>query len=123
MKNYRLKIEALPFFKEDFATAIKPFDFWDEKNIDTKALEEVEDVHVTFGIPTNEFSSLLGGWDKEGAHFHFTLNFPFVKYEDYPKIKRDEAIRGLMDLIQQQANQFYNDFVAETEQETKSTES
>lgn len=42
MKRYRLSKAAVPFFKEDLATKIGDYQFWQAYNVDEKALEEVE---------------------------------------------------------------------------------
>jgi len=39
MKNYRLKKEAVQFFKKDLATTICTMDTWNKYGVDTTALD------------------------------------------------------------------------------------
>ena len=113
MKNYRLKKEAVQFFQEKYATSIQPFDVWKNAGVDEKALEEVEDAYLAYGHQDrNNKSSSLGGWDKDnGQYFHFTVNFPSVKWLEHDKFSNGKVIRELMNRIQQNINYFYQDFV------------
>lgn len=61
MKKYRLKKEAVPFFVDKLATAIYDWDVWQKYNVDDKALEEVEDARIEYGIKTSESGATLGG--------------------------------------------------------------
>lgn len=117
MKNYRLKKEAVQFFQEKFATSVYSWDVWNKNGVDDKALEEVEPMHITYGIKTSKSGSSLSGWDNSGTHFHFTINFPSVKYEEHDKFSNGKVVRGLMDKIQSQVDRFYNDFTKEESSE------
>lgn len=114
MKNYRLKSEAVPFINEKHATNIYPMDTWDSLGIDINALEEVKPTYLKLGHAYYDNSgSTLGGWDKEGAKFHFTIHFPGVKHCEYDKFSKGKMIRNLMDIIQSDLDSFYSDFVNE----------
>lgn len=116
MNNYRLKPEAIPFFKEKHATTIQSFDYWENLGVDTKALEEVEDAYITYGHQDkNNRSASLSGWSADnGHHYHFTLHFPSVKYQEHDEFGNGKTIRGLMDKIQNQMNYFYSEFMNES---------
>lgn len=110
MKKYRLKKEAVPFFREDFATRIQDLDVWQRYNVDEKALEEVEDAHVEFGIQKGSRTD-LGGWSREdGTKFHFTIVFPSIKYQEHNKFSKGRMVRELMNRIQNVANHFMGEF-------------
>jgi len=118
MKNYRLKPEAVPYFKEKYATSIGDFDFWDKQNVDFKALEEVEEAYITYGHKSfDKNSTSLSGWSGDGlgssdkgSHFHFTLNFPSIKFEEHDRFTNGKMMRELMNDIQIKVNLFYRDF-------------
>ena len=119
MKRYRLKSEAVKFFKKDLACKIYELETWVKSfNVDENALEEVEDCFVSFGRE-DEIGSSLCGWgnpDNEkrktriGAHFHFTLHFPSMKYKEYDEFQKGKITRKLMDMIQNDVNHIYNEF-------------
>ena len=111
MKLYRLKKEAVPFFKKDEAARIYPIDIWDSLKVDIEALEVVEEMYINYGIKTSKIASDLGGWDEDGSHFHFTIVFPSVKYCEHDKFTNGKMVRNLMDKIQNQINYFYQEFV------------
>ena len=112
MKNYRLRNEAVSFFKKDIATAIKSIDDWNAIGVDVNALEEVEELYIRYGIPTGEKGKSLSGWDKdEGSHFHFTIVFPSVKHNEHDKFVDGKLTRELMNKVQKQLNTFYQDFI------------
>lgn len=111
MKNYRLKKEAVRFFKENHATSIKSFDFWDKIGVDLLALEEVEAVYLKYGQKTSESASTLSGWDDEGgSHFLFTIHFPSTKHCEHDKFNNGKSIRELMNSVQRVINAFQEDF-------------
>ena len=111
MKYYRLKPEAVPFFLKKHSTSLYTIDTWEELNVDIVALDEVEEMYISYGHRDNETSSSLGGWDeKNGSHFYFTLNFPSVKYIEHDKFSKGKMTRELMNRIQQNINFFYNEF-------------
>jgi hypothetical protein len=114
MKHYRLKKEAVPFFKEECATKILSMEQWKQYQVEEKALEEVEDAIVYFGFQHETYSSLCG-WSSadrkdSGANFHFTIRFPSVKYEEYDKFSNGKITRELMDRVQRNVSQFFNDY-------------
>lgn len=116
--HYRLKPDAVPFFKEDLKTAVLDWDTWTETyNVDPEAIEEVKPCYITYGhesIIDGRHSSSLSGWAKgEGSHFHFTLNFPSMKMREHDEFTKGNTIRGLMDAIQNTVNNFYIKFAEE----------
>lgn len=110
MKKYRLKKEAVPFFADKLATAIHDWDVWQEYNVDDKALEEVEDARIEYGIKTSASGATLGGWDKNGMTLCFTIVFPSMKYHEHDKFSKGKIVRELMNNLQREANRFMNDF-------------
>lgn len=112
MKNYRLKKAAVPFFKKDLAASILSYDTWKDLKVDANALEEVEDVYITYGhSDKNNRSATLSGWDEDnGSHFHFTLKFPSTKFHEHDKFCKGRLTRDLMNEIQTVVNRFYTDF-------------
>jgi hypothetical protein len=111
MKKFRLKKDAVKFFKADLSTEINDFDFWNRKNVDPEALEEVEDCYISYGIASSETSRNTAGWsDGKGSRFHFTLNFPSHKFHEYDQFSKNKMTRELMNKIQKVANDFYLGF-------------
>lgn len=119
MEKYRLKKEAVPFFRKDLATAVYDWVTWTKTyNVDEKALEEVEDCFVSYGFETKTGTSLCGWGNpdsnnektKKGAHFHFTIHFPSMKNQEYDLFSKGKLSRDLMDRIQAVLNQFYSEF-------------
>ena len=117
MKKFRLKKEAIPFFKESLATQIHHFDTWEKYGIDMNALEEVEEVHLTYGHKTSKNSSNLNGWDEDGSRFLFTIHFPSVKHFEHDKFSDGKTTRKLMAIIQNDINDFYFNFSSNNESE------
>ena len=112
MKQYRIKPEAVQFILEKHATAIYDLNTWNDMCIDIKALEEVKPAQLTYGHNSEDQASCsLGGFDKRGAKFHFTVTFPSVKYSEYNKFSKGRVIRELMDRIQSEVDSFYQDFI------------
>lgn len=112
MKNYRLKPEAVPFFKEKHATSIYPYDTWESLGVDTKALEEIEAAYLTYGHKDlNNKGASLSGWDEKGSHFHFTVFFPNTKYMEHDKFTNGKVMRELMNKIQRNIDSFYSSYV------------
>ena len=116
MKVFRLKKEAVPFFKEAIATAIMPLDSWAEAyHINEAALEEVKPVYIKYGHdskPSEHSSSTsLCGWDENGSHFHFTIYFPSAKYKEYDKFNKGKIVREMMDKIQSSIDSYFINFI------------
>lgn len=112
MKKYRLKKEAVPFFKEKHASSIYTLDVWERMEVDIAALEEVQPLHIKYGIPIDETAEWGGGWSAEkGSHFHFTIYFPSTAYREHDKFSNHRMIRELMDKIQRNLDSFYSDFI------------
>ena len=112
MSFYRLKPEAVQFFKKDLSTRICELDDWSKHyGVDLNALEKVEPAYLTYGHRTSDNSSTLGGWSSEkGSEFCFTVHFPSIKNMEYDKFNKGKMTRDLMNKIQNQINYFYNDF-------------
>lgn len=112
MKNYRLKSDAVPFFQTKHSTAIYSHETWDSLGVDTKALEEVKDVYISYGHKTSENSSSLSGWCAEkGSDYRFTIHFPSMKFLENDKFQKGKMTRKLMDEIQRKIDYFFQDFV------------
>lgn len=112
MKKYRLKKEAVPFVLEKHATKIYDLDVWNDIGIDIKALDEVEPMYISHGKKTSDISATLGGWSgNEGTTFEFTIHFPSVTFFEHDKFTKGRMTRELMDRIQRNINNFYEQFV------------
>jgi len=126
----RLKKEARPFFKEVLARAIMNFDEWKEYKVDENALEEVEDVFITYGnkryskYSSNNVSEDLGCWcnpDNDeykkngtaGATLCFSMHFPSCKWEEHDRFMKGRMVAGLMDRLQSAADNYFKQFVAD----------
>lgn len=112
MKKYRLKSEAIPFFKEKFATAIYDITVWESLNIDTKALEEVEDTYISYGHERidkdgSKTGSLCGWSQEDGAKFHFTIHFPGMTFKQHDEFSKGRLTRELMNLIHIDLNNYF----------------
>lgn len=120
MKKYRLKKEAVPFFKESLANDIYDWETWQSLQVDDKALEEVGDPFIKYGhwykLESGTPAGVTSGWDKEGSHFHFTIHFPSVKFGQHDKFSNGRVVRGLMDRIQSIIDNHYRDFNNSEEQ-------
>lgn len=113
-KKFRLKPEAVAFFKSDLATRIQDLTDWTKYHIDENALEEVQEPYLIFGHESkreNYSSSSLGGWDEKGSKFHFTIHFPSTKYNEHDKFSKGKITRKLMDIIQRDCDRFFEDFI------------
>lgn len=115
MKNYRLRKDAMPFFKAKHATSIMPLDEWEALQVDTSALELIEAVRVDYGHERGNATDLCG-WSApdhkdHGTTFRFTINFPSVKWQEHDKFSNGRMVRELMDKIQGEVNDFYERFV------------
>lgn len=110
MKYYRLKKEAVPFFKASLSTNICSLDTWDQYGVDMVALEEVEPCYIDYGHKKDHAIWNAGWGANEGAHFHFTLVFPSMKYQEYDKFTKGKMMRDILDRIQKDVNYFYQNF-------------
>lgn len=119
MNKYRLKKEAVPFFKKELACEVKDWETWTNTyNVDPSAIEEVEDCFVSYGFKTKTGTSLCGWGNPEsntdknkiGSHFRFTIHFPSMKYYEHDKFTNGKMSRELMNRIQGAVNQFYDSF-------------
>lgn len=112
MTKYRIKKEAIPFIKEKHAASIYTLDTWEDIGIDIKALEKVEPAFITYGRKTGDHSSTLGGWSREkGTDFEFTIHFPSVKFHEHDEFSKGRVTRELMNKIQNQINNFFDQFL------------
>jgi hypothetical protein len=111
MKTYRLKPEAVKFFKEKHATSIYSLEAWEKIGVDIKALEEIREPFINFGHESLNFNaSSLSGWSKEGSHFHFTIHFPDTKMREHDKFSKGKVVRKLMDDFQSKINYFFQEY-------------
>lgn len=126
----RLKKEARPFFKEDLAERTLSYDQWHNYyHMDENALEEVEEVYITYGAKryskysTSGTTNDLGGWanpdndeykknGQAGGRFCFTIHFPSMKWEEHDKFSRGRLIAGLIDRIQKEADWYFKQFAS-----------
>ena len=112
MKKYRLKKEAVPFFNEKLATKICDIEKWQKLQVDEKALEEVEEARIEYGIRESDTCISLNGWDKNGTEMRFTLIFPSMKFKEHDDFTKGRMVRELMNRIQKEVNYlmegFYN---------------
>ncbi len=112
MKKYRLKKEAREFVLEKYSNSIYTLDIWNDAGIDIRALEEIKPVYITYGINDLDQGSSLSGWGgKKGAHFHFTIKFPSIKYSEYDKFSKGRELSKFMDKIQNMADNYFDDFI------------
>lgn len=126
----RLKKEARPFFKEELARRVLDFDEWKKYNIDENALEEVEEVFITYGnkryskYSSNNIYEDLGMWanpdndenkknGKAGATLCFTMHFPSCNWEDHDRFMKGRLVAGLMDRLQRAADNYFKEFVSD----------
>lgn len=108
--KYKLKKEAVQYFHEKYASSVYEIGTWEGIGIDVKALEEVKPAYISYGIKTSNIGSSLSGWDENGSHYHFTINFPSMKMHEHDKFSKGRYIRKLMDKIQKEVDYFYLDF-------------
>ncbi len=126
----RLKKAARPFFKEELARSVMNFDDWKELNVDENALEEVEEVFITYG--NKRYSKYSGGniyeelgmWanpdndeykknGEAGAILCFSMHFPSCTWEDHDKFMKGRMVAGLMDRLQSAADDYFKQFVSD----------
>lgn len=118
MNKYRIKKEAVPFILEEHATRVYELKTWNSLGIDERALEEVKPAYVTCGHRVSDISSTLGGWENgKGAYFEFTIHFPSVSFYEHDKFSKGRITRALMDKIQHQISDFYEQFLDEKQEE------
>ncbi|MEG1006563.1 MAG: hypothetical protein RSO15_09830 [Bacteroides sp.] len=111
MKKYRLKKEAVPFFADNLATAIHDWDVWKKYHVDDKAIEEVEDARIEYGVKTSASGATLGGWSEDdGQRLCFTIIFPSMKYQEHDAFSKGKIVRGLMNRLQSEVNRFVSEF-------------
>lgn len=116
MTKYRLKPEAVKFFKDKYATKILSYNEWESIGVDVIALEEVQDCYLVFGHESKRetySSSSLSGWDEKGSKFHFTIHFPSTKHKEHDEFSKGKPVRELMNRIQRNIDNFYSDFINE----------
>lgn len=112
---FRLKKEAVPYFKEKHATSIYSYATWEKLGVDDRALEEVKSVYLSYGHDMNSGSKTLCGWDENGSRFQFTIHFPSLKYKEHDMFSKDRMIRELMNKIQSDINDFQSKFLIKGE--------
>lgn len=110
MSKYRLKKEAVPFFKDKLATLIADWEVWEEYNVDDKALEAVKDAFIEYGIKTSDLSSDLCGWNENGTEMRFTVHFPSIKFNEHDRFTKGKMVRELMEMFQKDADYFMDRF-------------
>lgn len=116
MKKYRLKKEAVPFFNEKLATAISDIDTWKKYQVDEKALEEVEEARVEYGVKDSDTCRSLNCWNENGTQISFTLVFHSMKYKEHNEFTNGRMVRELMKRIQGEANRFMEQYYNKEQQ-------
>lgn len=122
MTAWRLKPEAVPYFKEELAYALKEYDFWKKMGVDERAIERIDDPVISYGhLHSNEkgyASSSLSGWssdeEKQGSHFHFTIRFPSTRHFEHDRFSNGKHIRELMNQLQYEIHQWHMQFCDKT---------
>ena len=126
----RLKKEARPFFKEELARKVLDFDEWKKYYIDENALEEVEEVFITYGnkryskYSSNNIYEDLGMWanpdndehkknGEAGATLCFSMHFPSCNWEDHDRFMKGRLVAGLMDRLQSAADNYFKEFISD----------
>jgi hypothetical protein len=109
MKKFRLKKDAVPFFKEGLANSIYDFDTWKGLSVDINALEEVEEGFIKYGHAKGDTTS-LSEFGNDGSEFHFTIHFPSMKYMEYNEFSQGRTIRQLIESLQYAANRYFERF-------------
>lgn len=114
MKEYRLRLGAVPFFEPKFATFTAPLHVWEDQKISILALEEVEPVWVSFGAAIHGDGSVIhtSAWDSRkdtrnnggpAAKFWFTVNIGDISCSKYEKVDS----RAILDKIQDVLNDHF----------------
>lgn len=112
MKKYRLKKEAIPYFRTKLATTIWDYSQWQEIGVDNVALEEVEPCHIEYGHRTGSDTKRLSGFDSDdGGRFRFTIVFPSMKHKEYNEFSKGKLMGDLMRHMQELANRYFEDYV------------
>lgn len=112
--KYKLKLEAVPFFAEKYATACGDLDFWTNLNISWNALEKVGSSWIEYGkdMGLSFNASTLAGWESNDgqpiAHFHFTAYINDVKEDEF-EIIENKHLRSLIDLFDRVLFEWNND--------------
>lgn len=112
MKNYKLKLDAVPFFDEKYAQAILSFESWRAMQVSMSALDEVKRAFVYFGgVPPNGCPAYYG-WSKKGpnagASFYFTVMVPGMSCDEYDSLIKNGEITKLASLLETIANQYFD---------------
>lgn len=127
----RLKKEARPFFKEELARSVMDFDNWKELKVDENALDEVEEVFITYGnkrypkyASYENIYEEFGMWcnpdndeykknGEAGATLCFSMHFPSCKWEEHDRFMKGRMVAGLMDRLQTEADNYFKQFVSD----------
>lgn len=103
MELFKLKNEAKPFFENNLKSLIKPLPFWIKNLVSENALQVVDKVYLTYGIPTSKSCTDKASWNlKENtSQLHFTINCSDTNNHQYNVLKDDDSINDLMCKIQE----------------------
>lgn len=109
MEKYRLKKEALPFFDEKYHCQIGDLKYWNCHDINRNAIEKVENCRVEYGHIKDIGTTQLCGWRSSEAecHFNFRVVVPDSTSDLYQRLRRDDAIRDIMNVIQNDLNLYF----------------
>lgn len=111
-KMFRLKKAAIPFYSDKFADKVRDMHYWNENNVNQKALEEVKYCFVVHGHEIEgeaglKYTSLHGWSNDDGAEFKFILRMPSMSHKDFQIASTPEAIRELMESIEDHVNRLF----------------
>lgn len=111
MIKYKLKKEARQFFKNDLHEKIYTLETWNKQGMPINILDEVDRVHIEYGIKTSEHGTDLKGWSSNDGnpkgHFHFTVNVSDIDNDKY----EDISVPKLMDEMQKVINSFFKQYL------------
>jgi hypothetical protein len=69
---------------------------WESEHIHPNALEEVEPIHIIYGIKKSDCSSDLSGWSDETTKLHFTVAITGTTLKEHDAIIDGINMRELM---------------------------
>lgn len=107
MKKYRIKKEAEQFFCESYRGQVQPLEWFVSRNISKKALDEIEDVVISYGWENEGYTDIHGWGCRDGSRVHFTIKFPQSSHDEYKNIK--EKFRGMTGEMQKVVDKWYNE--------------
>lgn len=96
-KLFRLKREAVPFFKDIYTTDVGSWETWMARGISENALEELPKVYMSYGHKDGNHTSLCSHeWKDSSAKFKFELNITDVSADLYGELKSEKNIAEMI---------------------------